>query len=133
MQVLSDLRDRQTLLIALEAKLARQLRSGMFRQGSRFFALGEGDGMRQVLLLFETRIHPTHHPFERLTPIFDHMPTIYYLLGRRSAKLGTTSIFAGTISADQLHARMSAKPGCESLCGPVRQQIDWAVPLPINE
>src|SRR5260221_889583 len=102
-------------------------------QSPWLFALGEGGGTRLVLSLCETRIHPTQHPFERLTPIFDHMPPIHHLLGRGRAKLSTTSILSGTVSADPLHTRMSAKPGCECFCGPVRQQIDWTVPLPVNQ
>ena len=53
----------------------------------------------------QTRVDPTHDTFERLTPIFDDVPTIHDLLGRGSAKLCPASILPGTISADPVHER----------------------------
>src|SRR5215467_12643234 len=102
-------------------------------QGPWFFALGEGSRTRLVLSLFETRRESTYHPFEGLPPIFKLMPAIHHLLGGRRAKLGPTSIFAGPISTDPLHIRVSAEPLGERFCGPVRQHIDWTMPLPVNQ
>lgn len=81
----------------------------------------------------EIRRDSTQHAFERLTPIFDDVPTIHDLLGRGSTKLHTASLLSGAISADPLHPRMSAKPGDFGFHSRIREQVDRAVMLPINK
>ena len=54
-------------------------------------------------------------------------------LGTWSAFAGSTSVLPGPISTDPLHARMGAKPLREGLCGPIREQIDRTMALPVNE
>lgn len=96
-----------------------------------FFAFLEGR-CPSVEPVLQASIQPADQPFERFAPIFDHMPTIDDLLCCWCPKLGTTGIFPRTISDDPLHPRMSAEPLGKGFCGPVRQHIDWALPLPID-
>ena len=86
-----------------------------------------------LLPKLQTRVDPTHEAFQCLTPIFDDVPTIHHLFGIWCAFARSTSILPATISTDPLDARMGAKPRGFGLCGPIREQIDRTMPLPVNE
>src|SRR5260221_4776757 len=61
------------------------------------------------------------------------MPPIHHLFSTGRAFAGSTSVFPGTISANPLDAGMGAKPIGKGFCGSIRQQIHWAMMLPVDE
>ena len=81
----------------------------------------------------QLRPQTIEHPFERLAQAAQDVPAVGDLDGIWCAFADTTSIFGGTITRDNLNARMALQPGHNRFGGSVWQQIDHSMSLAVDK
>lgn len=74
-----------------------------------------------------------HEQFERLGQVAQHMPAVSYLNGMWSSCSGPFCKATGTITTDDLDARVRTKPGSKGLSQSIGQQVDYAMLFQITQ
>ncbi len=86
-----------------------------------------GDGWDEHLRMVRKKAN------QRLAQILEDMPSVRHLDGLRSTLLRPFSVRTCAIAADKLDSGMLLEPGAQSLSSALRQELNRAVPIKIDQ